>query len=233
MVLSNVRNPINGTFSNTGKAASVISMYGESNNSYITFSTSPTNNTGPAERMRITSGGALLIGTTSANGRVNISQDQGSNNQFLNFTGTQSGFSQEWGFGIVNSSRDFRLYDYTNGVERIRITSAGNVGIGTTSPTGRLSVIAATGAAAMRVEADSGQNALSIGGSGNVSIDYPGIGGGRFLLNGDGALTIRSSMTASSFFESSDKTIKTLIEDNWRKWIIESFLPRSTYCENS
>jgi hypothetical protein len=65
MVLSNVRNPINGTFSNTGKAASVISLYGESGNGYLTFSTSATNNTGPSERMRITSNGGVLIGKTA------------------------------------------------------------------------------------------------------------------------------------------------------------------------
>jgi len=68
MVLSNVRNPINGTYSNTGKAASVISLYGEANNGYITFSTINTNNTNPSVQATITSGGNLLIGTTTDNG---------------------------------------------------------------------------------------------------------------------------------------------------------------------
>jgi hypothetical protein len=71
--------------------------------------------------------GSVIIGTTTGNGKLNITQDQGSNNQYLNFVGTQSSYSQEWGFGIVNSSRDFRLYDYTTGVERIRFDTGGNM----------------------------------------------------------------------------------------------------------
>jgi hypothetical protein len=72
MVLSNVRNPINGTFSNTGRAASVISLFGENANGYITFSTTGSNNTGPAERMRITSAGNVGIGTTSPSSLLTV-----------------------------------------------------------------------------------------------------------------------------------------------------------------
>jgi hypothetical protein len=68
MVLSNVRNPVTGSFSNTGKASSVISLFGASNDGYLTFSTSNSNNTAPTERMRITSGGNLLIGTDADTG---------------------------------------------------------------------------------------------------------------------------------------------------------------------
>jgi hypothetical protein len=88
---------------------------------YLAFASNTT------ERMRITSGGSLLIGATTGSGKLNITSDQGSNNQYLNFVGTQSGFSQEYGFGIVNGTKDFRLYDYTVGAERMRITSGGNI----------------------------------------------------------------------------------------------------------
>jgi hypothetical protein len=208
------------------------------------------------ERMRIAS-----------DGKVTITLNQGSNNQFLNFVGTQSSFNQEYGFGIVNGTKDFRFYDYTVGTERMRITSGGNiqitnpntntqlviintstasstskntliqfqgtdtegavkdsgaiqvvpggvnyidtsmlfytrggdsqnprmtitgggnVGIGSTAPTSRLTVIAASGAGALRVEGVTGQNAISLGGSGAFSIDYPGVAGGRFLVRDDG-----------------------------------------------
>ncbi len=85
MVISNVRNPINGTFSNTGKAASVISLYSESGNGYLTFSTSATNNTGPTERMRITSGGEVIVGGPTTNATLSISGDNSAGDTFLNF----------------------------------------------------------------------------------------------------------------------------------------------------
>ena len=101
------------------------------NSSDLTFS-GPTGfqwHVGGTVRMRITSGGSVLIGATTGSGKLNITQDQGSNNQYLNFVGTQSGNSQEWGFGIVNNTRDFRLYDYTAGVERFRFLNNGTLAI--------------------------------------------------------------------------------------------------------
>jgi hypothetical protein len=73
MVISNVRNPINGTFSNTGKAASVISLYGESGNAYMTFSTSNVNNTAPTTRMTITNGGNVSINNLLYADRISLS----------------------------------------------------------------------------------------------------------------------------------------------------------------
>jgi hypothetical protein len=77
---------------------------------------------------------ALSAGTPSTphlkiynDGRTAITMNQSSNNQFLNFVGTQTSYNQEWGFGIVNNSRDFRLYDYTSGNERLRVTENGYI----------------------------------------------------------------------------------------------------------
>jgi hypothetical protein len=75
MAISNVRNPVNGVFSDTGKAASVISLWGASNNGYMTFSTSPTNNTAPVERMRITSAGNVGIGITNPTTNLEVARD--------------------------------------------------------------------------------------------------------------------------------------------------------------
>ena len=77
----------------------------------------------------------------------------------------------------------------------MRITSGGNVGIGTTgSSTKRLSITAATANTGLRIDADSGQNALEIGGTGNISVDYPGVGGGRFQLDGNGNVYNRTGV---------------------------------------
>jgi hypothetical protein len=74
----------------------------------------------------------------------------------------------------------------TQDTPRMTLTSGGSLLIGTTTDSARLTITAATGAAGMRINANSGQNALSIGGSGAFSIDYPGVGGGRFLVRDDG-----------------------------------------------
>jgi hypothetical protein len=94
------------------------------------FTTFYSNNT---ESMRITSDGKLLVGITSASGRITLAYDQSVNNQFINIVGTQTSYNQEWGFGIPTNSKDLRTYDYTTGLERMRITSAGNVLIGQSS----------------------------------------------------------------------------------------------------
>ena len=79
MVLSNVRNPVTGTFSNINKACSQISLWGESGNGYITFSTSPTNNGAPVIAMTIFKNQAVGIGATSILGgsKVHISSANG------------------------------------------------------------------------------------------------------------------------------------------------------------
>jgi hypothetical protein len=64
--ISNARNPITGTYNNTGVAASVISLFSESANSYITFSTATANNSNPSERVRVTSNGLTFNGDTAS-----------------------------------------------------------------------------------------------------------------------------------------------------------------------
>ena len=71
--------------------------------------------------------------------------------------------------------------------ERMRITSGGSVQIGTTSVNlARLNVVAATASQGIRIEADASYNAINIGGTGNFTIDFPGIANGRFLVDNSG-----------------------------------------------
>ena len=88
----------------------------------------------PDNAMLITSAGKVSVGSTSPNGQLTVAADQSSNNQHINIVGTQTSYSQEWGFGIPTSTKDLRIYDYTVGLERMRITSTGNVGINTSTP---------------------------------------------------------------------------------------------------
>ena len=109
LCISNVRNPVTGTYNNTGKAASGINLFSESSNGYITFLTTATNNVGPTERMRITSGGDVYL-----------------NNAAALFFGPTS-------VTYLTASTTTMVFAVNTG-ERMRITSVGTVGINKSSP---------------------------------------------------------------------------------------------------
>ena len=123
-------------------------------------------NTGGTERMRISSAGLVGIGTSSPSAKLELSASNSSGTaNALKFTDTDTGTAPNQKFGVIqfNSSdsgntgiggaidaiaEDFdantaiRILTGAPGSasERMRITSAGNVGIGETVPLGKLHV---------------------------------------------------------------------------------------------
>ena len=138
------RDPATGNIQDATKATSAVYVRGEASNGYITFETTATNNGNSTERMRITSSGELLVGTTSAllsaSGR-GVVEINGTSSSVI---GLKVGNSV--GSYLYSTNTDTELYS-TNalkfavaGAERMRLTAAGNFGIGTTNPTQMFSV---------------------------------------------------------------------------------------------
>jgi hypothetical protein len=110
--------------------------------------------TGGVNRIRVTSAGDVGIGTTTpavkldvANGFVVVGANSanpgvGGNIRFRDDTG-----ASRWLNGLLGgaAATSYSIYDIVAGAERLSINSSGDVGIGTSSPVGRLTIQGAAG----------------------------------------------------------------------------------------
>ena len=141
------------------------------------------------ERMRVTSTGNVGIGTSTPNNKLNINsssansvhiQGTGSNNLYSYHDSTGVGWATGAGTSWNNllyldtTNNAFRVF--TNGAERMRTTSSGYVGIGTTNPVARLHVKGAGAGTskALNIENSAGTQILSVYDSGQVVAIGPG-----------------------------------------------------------
>lgn len=125
--------------------------------------------TNDAERMRITANGDVGIGTTSPTLRLHV-VDAEPNNGIMNVQNTDAtgwsgtnyisntgtawgfvGFNNAAGHAYVGTGSANPLRLYTNGLARVTVSSAGDVGIGTGNPGVRLDVVGDNGLIPMRV----------------------------------------------------------------------------------
>lgn len=136
------------------------------NGIYMSFSTTANGTTGMSERMRIADNGRLGIGTTDPQKKVHISSGNSGvtpsstanlllEDNVSHYIQMSSPEVEETGllFGKPsNSASGGVIYNASNGMDfrtggntnRVTITSAGNVGIGTVSPTNTLHVAGST-----------------------------------------------------------------------------------------
>jgi len=103
----------------------------------------------------------------------------------------------------------------TNGAERMRIDSSGNVGIGTTSPTGKLSVVSATNGEVFRTQKSGGTNLTLLrinmddsantgnievtGAAGNPALTFSTVGSERARIDSSGNLLVGVSSPFSGY----------------------------------
>ena len=111
-----------------------------------------------SERLRIDSSGRLGIGTTSPDMGIHLSST-GTN--YLRVTNTTTGVGSDFGTSSTGTEIINRqaapIRFQTNTTERMRITSDGSVGIGTTSPPHKLSIFGTgSGNATVQIEGEGG-----------------------------------------------------------------------------
>ena len=170
------------------------------------------------ERLRIDSSGNVLVGTSSQSARLMVSEKV---NRSLTSAEAQvkiegSGYTgflaldgTSFQIGQNSANRSLTFHSGSGMPERLRITSSGNVGIGTTSNASRLTVGSGAGSEAITINAGSGWANLNLkSGSNNGGaivwndgadageiFYYHGSGGDymRFNTNGTERLRIDSS----------------------------------------
>jgi hypothetical protein len=186
------------------------------------------NTTSPSAFLHISEssyGTGLLITTSSINGADITLTNTGAGGKRWDIT---SGGSNN---GIGAGGLQF--YNNTDGVMRMGISSAGNVLINSTTDAGYKFQVAGSG---HRFSISPHGGGIDMASTGNLAPHYTtsvdfylgaiGSGSLRLSLSSGGSLTAVGSMTATSFFESSDKNIKTLIEDNYQTKGIESVVAK-------
>jgi hypothetical protein len=168
---------------------------------------------------------------------------QWTSSTFTNMAGIYAFGSGGWRGGLL-----FRTKNNTNStgepdVNALFLSPIGNVGIGTTSPSEILHLNKTSGTGTFIRFQDTGGGGVYIGGRSEAMELYAGgseamrITSGRNVLIGtqtdngnklrvNGTIFSDSSVTATSFFESSDATIKTLIEDAYQAKGIDSVVAK-------
>ena len=166
------------------------------------------------ERLRITSGGNVGIGTTSPVSKLHVVGDgdtvtlQKSNNvPALAFLGTSTNKS------VIEGGDTFNFY--TGGSSRLYITNGGNVGIGTTSPSARLDIETSSGGYAVVIKNTSagGDYLKMTGDSGNTAFEFGsgGTGADAFLnMYADNTQKVLVNADGTSYFNGGNVGIGTV-----------------------
>jgi len=142
-----------------------VNTINSESNQALAFATNGSSN----ERIRITSGGNVGIGTTSPGSKLSIGGTTGSYGSGIGFEPTGTGARIYRTF--IGTDGSFRFDDVTAGfLTRLAITSSGNVGIGTTNPSGVLHIKKDNALATFEIQG--GLNTQTTAGAVNGEINF-------------------------------------------------------------
>ena len=166
--------------------------------------------TSNAERMRIDSAGRLGLGTSSPAQKMHIEGSSHTRLQITSSTTTDAaiylGDTDDADIGaLVYDNAQNSMKFLTNAAERMRITSAGRVGIGTSSPTNSLEIQNSTvgtgngsnNTLALRYNSTTlyGQHYMDANGIYHILADNSGSAGGNMQLDADTTIRLATGST--------------------------------------
>ena len=178
-----------------------VNTINSESNQALAFATNGASN----EKMRIDSSGHILMGKTSGSYRLDMETVAGGN-AFRTTRGTSSFriFQANNGASYMGTENNADLNIQTNATNRVIVTSAGNVSIGTTTSDGKLTVDNASGNT-ITIRKGTGTPAIAFGGTNaNEAVGLlEGIAGGGFRFY-TGSGTLASPTWAQRFIIAGD-----------------------------
>ncbi|WP_413943349.1 tail fiber domain-containing protein [Bdellovibrio sp. HCB-162] len=152
-----------GTTNSSVEVSAGENHSGTNRGTYMIFETTTNGSASRSEKMRIHSNGNVGIGTTTptyplsvyrSSASTTLNVESGSNGSAVQsrYAGlTAGGVAQVYGAGIniSNGNAGYEVYDYTAGASRLYLSPVGQLGIGTNSPSVRLTVQGASGQQAL------------------------------------------------------------------------------------
>jgi hypothetical protein len=163
----------------------------------------PANSTGLAwsasgtERMRLDASGNLGVGTSSPGVRLDVSGADGVRARVVATSGGTSGMvlssAGNTAYTVKAGNGDNSLRIDQDGTDRLTLASGGNVGIGTTSPSARLQLVAAGDTVLKISPSSSGTARLRLEGTGSGAGAIASASNGLFIATEDAAPMVFST----------------------------------------